>query len=174
MSHLWVRDSRGDYATVPLSDDPLDMSQSPPAPLLRPTDTPDAVLVPTAREPGVLKWVLLWRPGQEVAINGLPLDTGVRLLHDRDEICVGRSAPVFFSAEALAHVEPFAGSDREMFCPRDKIEVEKGAPSVRCPRCGVVYHQSEERPCWTYHTECAICGRSTELEAGYEWAPTDV
>jgi hypothetical protein len=47
------------------------------------------------------KYVLLWRPGQSVRVNGLPLHAGIHVLADRDEIRVNTELPVFFSEEVL-------------------------------------------------------------------------
>jgi hypothetical protein len=51
------------------------------------------------------------------------------------------------------------------------MPIEAGSAVVKCPNCGVVYHQSEERPCWTYADSCSMCARKTDLDAGFQWTP---
>ena len=105
-----------------------------------------------------------------VAVNGLPLQAGIRVLADRDEIRVLGLGRVFFSTEQLACVAPFPGTDTPTFCPRCKQAVTAGSPAVRCPTCERWYHQSEEYPCWTYTDQC-LCGHPTALDAGFQWTP---
>ena len=76
-----------------------------------------------------------------------------------------------FSAESLAHVEPFAGPGT-VKCPRCRRQLVPGEASVRCPICGVAHHQTAEMPCWTYAPACAAqCGQPTALDVGYSWIP---
>ena len=172
MAHLWVRSKDDEWRELPLEATALDMTQYPPAPLRSPSAASNVALFP--RQAETAGWVLLWRHGHDVYINGIPLDTGIRLLQNRDEVRIDGRDPLFFSTEVLPFVESFTAADRDVYCPRDKSKVEPGTPSVRCPQCGVVYHQSEDRPCYTYSPHCATCPRSTDLEAGYEWVPSDI
>ena len=112
-----------------------------------------------------------------VRVNGVPLDLGIHVLRDRDELRVG-STRAFFSAESLAAIEPFPGSVGPTLCPRCKLEVEAGKAAVRCPKCRVWHHQCPEEPdelgCWLYSEKCAAdCGQPTALDAGFRWTPED-
>jgi hypothetical protein len=78
---------------------------------------------------------------------------------------------VFYSTERLALVEEFPGANAPAYCPRCKQAIASGHPAVKCPGCGVYYHQSNELPCWTYTDVCALCPQSTALDAGYQWSP---
>ena len=43
--------------------------------------------------------------------------------------------------------------------------------AVRCPQCGIWYHQHDQLPCWTYAPACGFCPQSTALDAGFAWTP---
>jgi hypothetical protein len=105
-----------------------------------------------------------------VALNGVPLHAGIRVLADRDEIRIEGLGRVFFSTEELACVASFPGADTPTFCPRCKQEVTAGSPAVRCPACQRWYHQSDEYPCWTYTAQC-LCGHPTAMDTSYWWTP---
>ena len=123
-------------------------------------------------------WALLWGPETTVRLNGLRLQTGIRVLADRDEVKVDSNPPVFFSAETLAREETFeagAADGKDIHCPRCKKLVEDGASVVRCPVCKVAYHYGEEkeRNCWCYAPTCT-CGHSTAMDAGFQWTPYEI
>ena len=159
MAHLWLLEKDPMEATArawsprPLEGDALAV---PPARLLRAADE---------------GWVVVGPPA--VSVNGSPLDTGIRVLRDRDELRAG-SGRVFFSTESLAVVAPLPVTGKTTFCPRCKLEIAPGSPAVRCPGCGVYHHQSEEFPCWTYSVTCALCDYPTALDAGYRWVPEEL
>jgi hypothetical protein len=119
-------------------------------------------------------WVLVaaTAAGPGVQVNGQPLALGLRVLRDRDELSAG-GASWFFSTETLPTIVPFPGPAGAA-CPRCKIGIDPGQPVVRCVGCRVVYHQSEERPCWLYGEACALCGRPTALDQGYAWTPAEL
>ncbi len=115
-------------------------------------------------------WALIApQEGVDVRVNGWRPPTGLRVLHDRDQIDIG-SQTWFFSAEVLPVVQPFAGASA-VSCPRCKTPVVPLESSVRCPGCRVVYHQSADRPCWTYGATCPLCGRATALDQPFTWTP---
>jgi uncharacterized protein YbaR (Trm112 family) len=126
------------------------------------------------RENGSGSWVLIAAPGFEVRVNGAAVPLGIRVLADRDEISTDEGGAIYFSTENLARVEPFPGAQNRLFCPRCKQAVETDHPAVRCPQCGVWYHQTDELPCWTYAQHCALCDQSTQLSAGYRWTPEEL
>jgi hypothetical protein len=113
-------------------------------------------------------WIILGSAA--VRVNGEPLDVGIRVLRDRDELRAG-DRRAFFSTESLAKIVPFPGGERPTFCPRSRLEITPGSPAVACPQCKVWHHQSEELPCWTYSERCATCDQSTALDAGFRWTP---
>lgn len=115
-------------------------------------------------------WLLL--ASESVLVNGSPLFGGVRVLRDRDEVRVG-SRRAYFSEEEPPQVVPFPGADEPILCPRCKLALTAGEPSVRCP-CGVWYHQSAEFPCFTYSERCSLCDRATTLDAGFRWTPRNL
>ena len=122
---------------------------------------------------GVGTWALIASPGFAVRLNGRAPAAGLCVLADRDEIRVGGSAQYFFSTESLAVVEPFPGAERAVFCGRCRQRIEKGAPSVHCPSCGVWYDQTPDLPCWTYAQKCVFCDAPTALDAGFMWTPEE-
>ena len=131
------------------------------------------LLLPTNWATGVA-WVLLAVDGGEVRINGQPLDTGIRVLADRDEIQVRHSDSFYFSIETLASVKAFEGAAHPVFCPRCKLEIAAGEQSVKCPQCQVTYHQKTELECWTYAETCALCSQQTDLNQGFSWSPVNL
>lgn len=122
------------------------------------------------------EWLLLCAPGARVAVNGDPLHAGVAVLRDRDEIRLADAAgALFFAAHHAAVVETFtaAGDDPDFRCPRCRRRIEAGATIVRS-RCGVVHHQSEALPCWTYAERCTVCPEPTALDDQPRWHPEEL
>jgi hypothetical protein len=159
MAHLWQlgggSGAAADWSPRPLAGDAVAV---PPARLLR---------AAAERE----DWVIVGP--RAVSVNGSRLDTGIRVLRDRDELRTG-SGRLFFSTESLAVVVPFIDTGTKTCCPRCKLEIAPGSPAIRCPRCGVYHHQSEDLPCWTYAKSCSLCDHLTALDAGYDWVPEEL
>ncbi len=114
-------------------------------------------------------WVALSVAPGGLVVNGRPLSTGLKRLSHRDELRMG-VARAWFSSECRARVEPYGG-EGELPCPRCKLPIEPGQPSVRCPNCRVVHHQLTERDCWTHVPQCAGCQTPTILGAELAWSP---
>lgn len=173
MAHFWVRYD-GEWAIAALDGDALVLgSWNGSSQEKSSADEPRVQRVDSGAGSG---WVLLAGPDCDVSVNGLPLLAGIRLLADRDEIRVAGASPVYFSAEALARIEPLPDTGREVICPRCRQPIEKGTPAVRCPSssCGVWHHESERFPCWTYAATCSLCPQPTDLEAGFQWTPEGI
>jgi len=196
MAHLWVETGKDGWAVAPLAGDAFVLVPQADRPIRirRPTVPPSsesdaadgrprqavandgAALVRSAcgdKE----HWVLLSAPiSQAVAVNGMPVVLGMRVLHDRDEIRVPRAPRMFFSTEQIARVEPYVAGGRRGKCPRCDSEIVEGSPSVRCPQCGVAHHQdpASEMGCWTYARTCASCPQPTGLDLGYTWTPEEL
>lgn len=116
-------------------------------------------------------WALVADGQHEIRINGVPNLVGLTILADHDEIRTPGGPAWFFSTETEARVEPYPDAEGGGFCPRCKLAISVGTPAVRCPGCGLWYHQSEEFPCWTAAPQCAACPHPTELGAGFCWTP---
>ena len=171
MAHLWIRDDEG-FAVLALTDAPLALGVHPP----RPVELSALGGALSARGrvelwPSRQAFVLLAPPHASVRVNGDPLELGVRVLVDRDELRVPGTGTSFFSTETLAEPVPFPPVPRPVFCPRCKQQLEHGHVAVRCPQCRIWHHQSAELPCWTYSERCAMCSQETRLDAGYRWTP---
>jgi len=152
MAHLWLQaDASDEWNIVPLADGAVSVNS---AGLLRSATEEEA-------------WILVGPAS--VRVNGHPLDTGIRVLRDRDEVRVGASR-AFFSTETLPTIVPFPG-ERPALCPRCKLDILAGSPAVRCPRCRIWHHESEEYPCWLYNASCANCDQPTALDADFRWSP---
>ena len=158
MAHLWLhadisgQPTANGWNIMPLDDGVV---------LLR-----SAGLLRSAREEQEA-WILVGPAS--VRVNGVPLDTGIHVLRDQDELRVGASR-AFFSTETLPTIVPFP-SERPKVCPRCKLDILPGTPAVGCPQCRIWHHQSEEYPCWTYNTTCTNCDQPTALEADFRWSP---
>ncbi len=135
---------------------------------------PPFLLVRSCDEDERERWILLGPPGNVLRINGSPLALGARVLRHRDELRVaGMPGRAFFSLEALCRVAPFEGPEGAR-CPRCQLDIAIGTPAVRCAQCNTSYHQSDERPCWTYAQRCALDDQPTSLDAGYRFRPEEV
>ena len=169
MAHLWLRTQGPGLAVLPLAEGAYLLTGDPARPVVRHDGDPPpgaAVLRHV-----VDQWLLAAAEGAPVRLNGLPLALGLRVLMDKDELCIGRGGRLWFSTERLAVVEPFPGAAQPVFCPRCKTEIKKGVPAVRCPSCGIWHHEDGDLKCWTYAPRCAICDQPTELGQSYRWTP---
>lgn len=126
-----------------------------------------------ARDDAEATWAVLCGEDAELWVNGGWVRIGLRMLRHMDEVRLGGGAPFYFSTERIAEVERYARDDAPR-CPRCSHAIEKGEASVRCPSCGVVFHQRDKRPCWTYAETCALCDQPTALDAGLRWSPEEL
>jgi hypothetical protein len=115
-------------------------------------------------------WVLVLGAGQRLVHNGQPVPAGLRVLTHKDSLALQGREAVYFSTEEAARIEPFAGSAK-VTCPRCRGEILAGQPAVKCPGCGVVHHEIEDRNCWTYAKTCALCAQPTVLGCALQWSP---
>jgi hypothetical protein len=175
MAHLWFRGDEDIWSAMPLGAHAVDISVRPPRVLADGfrlgEDTLAAVIRAGAGDSPV--WVLLAAANGDVRINGFAPVAGLRVLQDRDEIRASESGAVFFSTETLARVEEFTATERAIFCGRCRQPIESGDLAVRCPQCGIWYHQSDKLPCWTYTPMCAFCPQSTALDGALAWVPEE-
>lgn len=121
-------------------------------------------------------WILLAAPGSQVGINGEKLDTGIRILADRDAISVVPHRAMYFTTERQAQIEKFTGTE-QTFCPRCKLEIKPHDLAVCCPRCLIFHHHKDQdgESCWTYTETCALCDQPTELNStAFNWSPEDL
>lgn len=122
-------------------------------------------------------WILLSEPGGAVVLNGDPVRAGVVVLQSRDEIRLESGERFFLLTERAAAVETYtpAGED-EIRCARCRRWLVPGDEIVRCPagQCGVISHQSEKLPCFTYADSCAACGQASEIGNGPMWSPEEL
>lgn len=135
---------------------------------------PPFLLVRSCEEDERGRWLLLGPPGDTLRINGSPLALGARVLHHRDELrAAGVPGRAFFSLEELCRIAPFEGPEGAV-CPRCQLVIPLGTPSVRCAQCRTCYHETDERPCWTYTPHCQLDDQPTALDAGYRFHPEEV
>ena len=187
MSHLWIQCNGADladhemghgWAVLPLSGEAgetIDLSCQPPARTMRGAERelldPGVILIKSQLDERQ-NWVLMADSQHAVRVNGGLLSGGLRVRTHKDEIQLSDRS-LFFSSERLVEIAPFPGSDHPVYCPRCQQVLEKGQASVRCPGCGLYYHQTSETPCWTYSESCAHCPQPTDLEAGFRWIPEE-
>ena len=176
MAHFWCRGSNEDWVVHSLQSEAYALSRDPESPV-QAIEKGNGAPAPVVRRYAGDRneWLLIAGPNpSRVNVDGLPLQLGIRVLRDRDEVRVG-NLRMFYSAETLARIVPFSKTDaKKPLCPRCRQPIVEQTPAVRCPQCGVWYHQSEDLPCWTYSEECALCDQPTELEAGYRWTPENL
>lgn len=129
----------------------------------------------TASSPFGEEWLLLAGVASRVAVNGDAPCAGLVVLRDRDEIrLAGRVR--FFTARNAAAVErwPDGTALAALRCPRCRRRIEEGTAVVRCPGCGVVHHESDALPCWTYAERCAACPEPTVHDEASRWTPEEL
>ncbi|MBI2833206.1 MAG: hypothetical protein HYX76_02115 [Acidobacteria bacterium] len=168
MAHLWKEDPAEGWILVRLDPDSV-FSLEEIGALSRHADPPRAFLT-LARSSNQPTWVVIAEPSAGLLVNGVPAELGIRVLCDRDQITCGQAC-TFFSMETLAEIEPLPDEGRRLRCRRCQQTIEPGTPAVRCPRCGIWHHQSEDLPCWTYAENCALCSQPTDLSGGFAWTP---
>jgi len=179
MAHFWLRDDDGDWAVLLLESGIWDLAADTPRRLRgkrsRSRSGGTALLLSSGSgtEAEATCWMVLTSSGSNLRINGRLVSVGICALEDRDEIRI-EDRTLYFSTECLAETGPFLAGANPLFCPRCKQALEDEAPAVRCPGCGVWHHQSDELPCWSYASTCALCEQPTDLEAGYRWAPEEL
>lgn len=177
MSHLWIASHSDGWSAHELYDASHELPPAALTPARRGagslSTTDGALLIPCTRSAGGDAFALLARPALSLRVNGVPLQTGIRVLRDRDSIQLTDRPAMYFSSQRLPVVEPLPESEEPRFCPRCKSLIETGSPAVRCVVCGSWYHQSDEFPCWTYAESC-VCGAPTALDDDYRWTPDDI
>jgi hypothetical protein len=176
MAHAWHRVGSS-WERSPLSGVCVALADPAGAPC-HPAEAPRTTIAPAMlRRYGPAPtpvWVLLTNAACPVRVNGEPLLAGLRVLHDRDEILIGTQAPLYYSTEELARVEPFPGGEDAVFCARCRQPIQAGTSAVRCPACGHWCEQSEIKPCWTYGPTCPLCDQATAFNAGLRWTPEEL
>ena len=173
MAHLWIEDvSLGtgvpEWVARPLAGSPVPLGGTA-GRSGRAAGHPAALLLCRRSEQGDT-WLALCASPEPVAVNGVPVAASLRVLADRDELCVPGAGRVFFSTEELPHPVPFPGTAGVVHCLRCKQAIDAGSDAVRCPACRRWFHQHADLPCWTYTEQC-LCGRATALDAGFVWTP---
>jgi hypothetical protein len=185
MAHFWIPSDSGEWAAARLEQGPMVLHSDGPGmrPRLRSQEAArtdngmpaDAVVVRRYRAESDT-WVVVAPSTAAVRVNGWPLHLGLRVLRDRDEVCLGDTEPCFFSTERLARVEAMGEPASPVVCPRCQQPIAGGSPAVCCPGCGVFHHQSEELPCWYGYKDepfasCAVCDRTAAPGATFQWTP---
>lgn len=176
MAHLWLRKKAPEWTPHPVAVSEFDLKsflaealENDPAVNRAPSD----VRLFKTKADDQENWVILAGHESGIAINGLPLLFGIRVLRDRDEIRWGPEGFAFLSLEEPASVVDLPQGGSKIFCPRCKQEIMPGTPAVQCPGCRVWHHQSETLPCYTYAENCATCMRKTQMDGEYDWSPPE-
>jgi len=175
MAHIWILDE-SEWAILPLDGSLFSLRRR------RSIADPSRGEIAWEEEVTLLpaegrdrdSYALLAGGNADVRVNGIRLNLGIAFLRDRDEIRVDGKSLFYFSTERLALLAPFPGSASDAFCPRCRQPIDPGHPSVKCPGCGVWYHNSGDFPCWTYSETCALCPQATPMDAGYRWTPEGI
>lgn len=168
MQRLWIH-LDGQWLIVPLEKSQFELSANSARPVSPGVCDAPAVVVPCGGDKS--QWALIARPGAQVDVNGDRLWLGVRILSDRDCIQVDGGERMYYSASANPTVVTFAGKSA-IQCPRCDTAITTGQLVVRCPGCGVHYHQARDLACWLYDVRCR-CGHPTDLSEDNCWTPEE-
>jgi hypothetical protein len=176
MAHLWIQGG-GEWRVVPLGSGiwTFNGASLEPRSEGEADDEAGAAVIASFELRGQTRH-LVCVPRHEgyVSVNGATPAGGARVLRDRDEILVGESVRAYYSTERRPVIESFPGfADRQAICPRCKEAIAPGTAAVECPGagCGLWYHQTDDRPCWSYDGLCIPCGQPTPFEADFKWTP---
>jgi len=105
--------------------------------------------------------------------NDEPLPVSdLTVLRDGDCLSYGTDGLVrriFFDAFSRTQVQPYDGEP--VPCPFCRQPVSDSVPAVRCPGCGVAFHQPDEDGCWLASDHCPNCGHPTALDQAPTWVP---
>jgi hypothetical protein len=176
VAHLWIQDSKGEWVAMTLNGGVMTLTKDDvyPASIGQNEKTVQgSVFIKSWQHVEEKIWLVMAGRGTRVWVNGRLLQTGIRVLQDRDDVRVHDQLSVFFSAEQLARVRPYTPGAASVFCPRCKQPLVDGTPSVQCPQCGVWEHQDDDHDlgCWMYSETCAVCDQPTDLHSGFRWTP---
>ena len=116
------------------------------------------------------KWIAFVPADFRLLHNGQPVPAGLRMLAHGDALAVVPGMPAYFSTEEVPCVDTYEENEA-LSCPRCKLEITRPQTVVRCPACGVIHHELEDRGCWTYAAKCALCPQPTALDAELRWSP---
>ncbi len=134
------------------------------------------LLYPHASNTRLATWALLAPVDSKVRINDSLLETGIRVLTDRDAIRVADMPTMYFSTERLAVIEAYPDAE-PVYCARCRTLICEGDAAVCCNQCGVWHHEQAAggKACWSYATTCTSCDQSTDLDsAAYRWTPENL
>ncbi len=177
MANLWVETLAGEWTVQPLRPQGMSIENAiarSVGAVEEATNTRSGPELIQAGPERARSWHLIAPPHAAVWINGMPLQAGIRVLSDRDEIHVTGARSLFFTTEELARVVAMPKTERPMSCPRCRQEIAAESAAVICPQCGIWHHQSEQLPCWEYAETCALCPQPTALDAGFQWTPVEL
>jgi hypothetical protein len=177
---VWILDARSEWVPIEIQGK-MKVGRENVKRLIvsREIDLADAELIAWKDLQGVQRCVLLAAEAKPVRINGSKL-FGLKVLKDKDEISFSdpsegiQVSRMFFSSECLPRIVPFEPlneakvNNTAYFCMRCKDPVHIGQLSIHCPSCHRLYHQMDDRACWTYD-KCLGCQRPGTLD--YSWRP---
>jgi len=105
-------------------------------------------------------------------LNGM-IPFALHILQDRDELSTGGQR-LYFTTGQPAEIEVFEPlpDQPSLSCPRCKDSIEAGNEVVKCPGCGLWYHESAklELNCWSYDAQC-VCGYPTKNDGAWKPSP---
>jgi hypothetical protein len=118
---------------------------------------------------------MLLAPDLEAWINGYRVWGGLHVLQHRDEIVAADQSRFLFSQETQPVLSVYQAEDgaAAVKCVICRVAFEPGDAVVYCPRCDRVYHQSENKLCWTYRDKCGVCGHPTAMDGSDLWRPDE-
>ncbi len=130
-----------------------------------------ARLMSIQEQGGKVVHFIISKPNAGWYINGLVPFT-LHVLQNKDELRY-REQWLYFTTENVQRILKFNGDEKK--CPRCRDKLLKNDMVVQCPnpKCRLVYHESNDRNCWSYSATC-ICGHSTQMDLSWKPDPNDV
>jgi hypothetical protein len=176
MAHLWYENEAGHWTLAFLREAAVALGSASGVLLDSEHAGGASALLLRSRIATTEQWLLMNVSLQPLSVNGEVLRTGIRALNNRDEICGKGIGRIFFATERLAAIEAFPGSEREHLCPRCRLGIVAGTPTIRCVSCGTAFHQdvAQDLCCFTYGEKCPLCGNPTVLSETYRFQPDEL
>ncbi len=174
MSYLFIRAARG-FRRVELDPaaSPIDLRVLTASPARSTLTAPAGVWLSLTQTRNGPRWLLHVDCNRPIRVNNELVDTGIRILRDRDSISWSAAPAAYFSAEARPTIVRFPETAGDIDCARCRLPIDPGRNATQCPDCDAWFHQDPdiELGCWLDAPDCTRCEAPTAYDAPLRWTP---